>query len=75
MSTYLCVSQTGIRVLTDELSHVDGVDIYDAAGRLLFSMGEQETNAFIPVHLETQTVYLIKVKTNNSAAVFKYFIK
>ena len=62
----------GIRILTNENTPIDQVEIFDLTGKRVFvSESKINSNTFIPFSIHASGVYLIKIKSNTSIQTIK----
>jgi Secretion system C-terminal sorting domain len=71
----LNLSKNGVNVFSNTVTDLDEVQIFDVLGRTVYASNRKlAVNNLIPVALSANTVYFIRVKTNNETATFKKMI-
>jgi gas vesicle protein len=69
------LSKDGVRVFSNTVNDLDEVQIFDVLGRTVYNSNRKlAVNNLIPVALNTNTVYFIRVKAGNNTATFKKLI-
>jgi gas vesicle protein len=69
------LSKNGVNVFSNTVNDLDEVQIFDVLGRTVYnSTAKMMVNNFIPVALNVNTVYFIRVKAGNNTATFKKLI-
>ncbi len=68
----LSLTKEGICIMSNTITEVDQVGVYDIMGRNLhFSEKRQAVNNLIPLSLHPGSFYLVKIKANNQIITFK----
>jgi hypothetical protein len=71
----LNLSKNGVNVFSNTITDLDEVQIFDVLGRMVYASNRKlAVNNLIPVTLNTNTVYFIRVKAGNDTATFKKLI-
>lgn len=71
----LMISRSGLTILSEEFTQVDELEVYDVLGRNIYSSNNKlDVNALVPMSLNENTLYLIRVKSNNKNITFKGII-
>jgi hypothetical protein len=69
------LSKDGVNVFSSSLTDLDEVQIFDVLGRTVYnSTAKMMVNNLIPVALNVNTVYFIRVKVGNDTATFTKLI-
>jgi hypothetical protein len=70
------VSNNFVSINTNTLTQVDGLEIYDATGRIIYaSNGKVKTNQNVSVNLQNNALYIIRVKNGDAFYKVKAVIK
>ncbi|MEI7981814.1 MAG: T9SS type A sorting domain-containing protein, partial [Bacteroidota bacterium] len=68
----LSLCKDGIRIFSNTITEVDQVGIFDIMGRsICFIDKKSHVNTLIPVGLNSNTIYIIKIKVNNQIMISK----
>lgn len=68
------ISKSGISVFSDKHATINHIEVYDLVGRnVYFSDKKSNTNSLIPIVLNSNSLYLIKIKVNNEFITVKAF--
>ncbi len=66
------LSENGIRIFSSTLTEADQIGVFDMLGRTVyFSDKKQDLSNLIPMKLNSASIYLITVKSNNRMFTFK----
>lgn len=71
----LVMSKSGLTILSEEFTQIDELEVYDVLGRNIYSSNNKlDVNTLVPMSLNENTLYLIRVKSNNKNSTFKGII-
>lgn len=70
--TRVYLSSIGLRIFSENSTEMDQVLVYDIMGRIVYaSQGKVNTNSLIPMNLNANSFYVIKIKDGSDSMTYK----